>query len=445
MQRPNTPKELATMKSDHAPQVDVKSHMVSQNLQAPYAIKKNKDGYWIFDLPIPCRIDAANQGRVLNYLKEYTGMKEDDCIKLCDALIKDNANKAAKDYKESTLELMATFRNVYRGMGDAVGEGGFRISIETHDQYRKRLREQIGSLIDCIQGGAEVLCFQEQPYLSSGQENQERLTILKEEMQKLGYVEKANLPKRDVGIWVREVNQSHYKSITDKSLLSLVGGLPFRGCLLQRSGVVYVNLHAYTRDMEHHRGAWKEVFIQQLCALSKALQDYAKKHNAQLVLCGDLNLFLFTDNEVNKLKEAKFTYELVKGQSKDYPTKCFEAFILAENTVPRILPKEENQMQAMGILVNIIFPNKDVPGKFKKMYDFIKNNPDKKFPMLFAELKAIAQEKSNGFFISKGNSSNRHPIFEALKEMDIENPDIHLLNEKLSGAKVQEITALRPK
>lgn len=348
---PEDAKKSADAMSDHAVQVDKKAHVVSQNLQGPYAIKRNKqaDG-WTLDTPerVPLKRDA--QGRVpqklIEHLQAITDLDEKVCKRFAECIVDDNTAKTTSKVQQFLKEMQqASKQNLgkFGGIGDLLGEGGHRICIEPHDQYEIRIDKQFGLLKACLPGGAEVICLQEQPY-QSDKENEERQKIFNRVAKKHGYeiLSASQLTERDICMCVKEGTVSQYKEISDKGLKQRVNGQPFRGSIIQREGAIYVNLHTYTQGMALSK------YIEELCNLKKALDQYAQKQQAQLVICGDLNLFMLKQADAAKLQQAGFAIELVKGQEwyRDNakkgtppdldPPLNYEAYVHATKEIPQI-------------------------------------------------------------------------------------------------------------
>ena len=302
---------LANSFSDHHAQVDHEAKTVSQNLQGPYAIKKSGQ-FWVFDLPGFINLKNPN---TINYayLAEKTGLSDLQCGKLVNFMTQSPSptDKEMADYLQSIK---------VKGIGDVLGRGGHRLSIESDVAYKQRMHRQISALINSVEGGANVLNFQEEPRYGV-KESATRMPIFKEIMADLGYVRVAHLDKRDVGIWVKKGLERKFKSI-DKKLPLFVEVTSddeeefcFRGCIVQDSTYLYLNLHAYNRMTPHKT---MDDFVTKLIALKEMAQAYADQHQPKLslIIQGDMNLFKLDSMQQQRLRDAGFVVEPVKGQER---------------------------------------------------------------------------------------------------------------------------------
>jgi hypothetical protein len=367
-ERKITPEEqAANHMSDHHAQVNKDSSVVSQNLQGPYAIKRGgpKNPYWTLDLPKSASIQISDENKdvVLPLLTKYSGMSQKDCEALLDAMILDNralepikghltvvenyrpeTEEGAKRARQSILKIrenlkkemdnskvkkfFAKKKSTYPGIGEPLGQGSYRFSIESNKQYEYRMQKQIGYLKDSIKGGANVLCFQEQFY--DLPQDEKRKEIFERVMEKHGYRQVGFLANRDVGTWAKKVPGSENSFQNIAPMLGLLEketgffgrtkkgveypityGDVFRGCFVgdEEKNIIYANLHAYTRGISN------EKYIEMLGELKQELSD--KYPNMTLVICGDLNLHQLTDQEVQELTgQHGFTVTPVKGQVK---------------------------------------------------------------------------------------------------------------------------------
>lgn len=285
--------------SDHRAQVDKSLNLVSQNLQGPYAIKRrptNTPPLYSFD--IPDYKDKDNPQR----LHALTGMTEDDCKRFI------TANKAGnEDALNSILQQY--------GIGEPLGQGGFRRSFETDRAYIARMTKQVNLLKSTMEGGANVLSIQEQPYLDI---DNRRYPLFKAIMENAGYVSVANQSQRDVGIWVKKElkPQSHQVDLPGLRVS------PLRGCAAEVAGILCINLHA-------DRASNKEI-VDALLKLKDAATNYAhsKKPPLRISITGDTNLFQLNSAEKQRLEANGFTTEMVKGQESIRPPAkpTYEAF-----------------------------------------------------------------------------------------------------------------------
>ncbi|MDX1837287.1 hypothetical protein [Legionella taurinensis] len=334
-----TPLEKANAMSDHAAQVNPSASVVSQNLQGPYAIKMERN-FWVLDWPKgSLRIDKGLRGQndkfnqVITDLVQITGLKEKECRLLLNAIIDDNSKsaeqrgkiaKAVPRYKKSSesssvFKTLATLTN--KGIGDTLGEGGFRICIESDTAFQFRMQKQVAYLKASIDspGGAQVLCFQEQPYRLP--HDKSRQALFNEVMSQAGYIEVAALDKRDIGIWVKKELKAQFRAVSDAKLVDLIERDPHRGCVIQGKNALYINLHSYTRHID------QDSYVQGLCDLKKMAEGYAGNFNPPLQVCinGDLNLFKLSIENRQRLEKAGFQIDAVKGQEK-FPTPTCEAY-----------------------------------------------------------------------------------------------------------------------
>lgn len=290
--------------SDHKAQVAVDVKLVSQNLQGPYAIKKRAAAsppIYSFDIPNPS--DARNP----QILAALTGMTENDCRDFIDANNTGNAAQLEKILKKNNL-------------GEGLGQGGFRRSLETDSAYEARMKVQVALLKNTIDGGANVLSIQEQPYAGL---DKRRSDIFARVMKDAGYVSVASQDQRDVGIWVKTDLASKSLKIDNTALggnlVRSVTGSPLRGCAAEVDGVLCINLHA-------DRATAQET-VDALLDLRKKALDYAvsKVPPLKLSINGDMNLFQLDPAQKQRLEDGGFTLEKVKGQEK-FPKPTYEAY-----------------------------------------------------------------------------------------------------------------------
>ncbi len=348
-----SPLKIANTMSDHEVQLDGFAGLVSQNLQGPYAIKKVKQT-WVFDWPKEhLKINQLDQNKVIKELLHVTGMNNEDSDILLDAM------------KKNTVEnVLGNLNKKYPGIGETLGEGGFRISIESDAQYRKRIKKQVGALINCVNsstGGANVLCFQEQPYKLK--QDAQRQAIFKKIMEEYGYIEIATLNQRDVGIWVKQDIQKEFKKPDDKKLIEFVMSDPFRGCIIEGLGAVYLNLHTYTRGINN------EEYINKLIELKTEVQKYAHSKHPQLsvYINGDLNLFQLKPGEINKLHNADFKVDFLRGQE-TFQNKSCEAYFSSA------APQQINQLQVRQVFEMSVAVEKAVGVQGKVVIEKVQSN-----------------------------------------------------------------------
>ena len=290
--------------SDHNVQVITQLKLVSQNLQGPYAIKatNNKAKFWFsFDIPnLPDGNDPAK-------LAQLTGMTVSECQRFISANKKDNSNS-----NDAAIKVLTDNR-----LGSPLGEGGYRLLIETNERYKERMTKQVDLLKKIIDGGADILSIQEQPYCSKN--DQERNNIFKEIMQQAGYVLVAFQQNRDVGIWVKEGLKTKIRQIPDNSSLSrAVSSYPLRGCAATVNGVLCINLHVDRINAPDTATIY-------LLKLLKEAKNYASKEKLSISITGDMNLFQLPGNQQKELMDAGFSLEKVKGQEK-HKNPNYEAF-----------------------------------------------------------------------------------------------------------------------
>ena len=270
--------------SDHRAQVDASLNLVSQNLQGPYAIKGPNSTGPLYSFDLPDYRDKSNPKR----LHELTGMDLQDCKQFITA----NINRDA-----TTLNaLLAKYK-----IGDILGQGGHRRALETDAAYSSRMTKQVNLLKSMIDGGANALSIQEQPYL--GIDNK-RYLIFKNIMERAGYVSVAKIDQRDVGIWVKKEmkTQSHPVDLPGLS------NSPLRGCAAEVDGILCINLHADR--------ASNSTTVDALLALKKDATTYARSKTPPLriSITGDMNLFQLAPAQKKRLENNGFTAEMVKGQ-----------------------------------------------------------------------------------------------------------------------------------
>lgn len=282
--------DAANAMSDHEVQVAADLNVVSQNLQGPYAIKKSpKQTGPLYSFDIPNPRDAQDPKK----LAALTGMSEADCKDFITA----NNNRDEQGLKNILAK---------NKLGDALGQGGFRLSIETDARYEARMQTQVGHLKNLIAGGANVLSIQEQPY--SGLDPN-RSKIFAKVMSDAGYAMVASQNQRDVGIWVKKELASKCKPIDNNSPLGkLATGSPLRGCAAEVDGVLVLNLHADRAD--------NKTTTDSLIALHREAQKYAgsKTPPLRVSITGDMNLFQLDAANKKRLEDAGFTLTKVKGQ-----------------------------------------------------------------------------------------------------------------------------------
>ena len=281
--------------SDHEVQVAANLKLVSQNLQGPYAIKKSSyhtGPLYSFDIPEPK--DAKDPKK----LASLTGMSEKDC----DDFIKANNNRDAVEVQKILKK---------NGLGEALGQGGFRLSLETDRAYEARMIKQVTLLKNIISGGSNVLSIQEQPYAGI---DTRRSAIFARVMANAGYVSVAAQDQRDVGIWVKKELTSKSRrignSILGNTLISSVTDIPLRGCAAEVEGVLCINLHT-------ERATNKET-VDALLKLHKNAVDYSRSKTPRLKvsITGDMNLFQLDPTQKKRLEDNGFTLKIVKGQEK---------------------------------------------------------------------------------------------------------------------------------
>lgn len=289
-------KDLVNQMSDHEVQVDASLNLVSQNLQGPYAIKKNpkpSGPLYLFDLP------QYTDHNDLQKLAELTGMSIEDCT----LFVKANNAREEKD-----LEAILTKYN----MGDLLGEGGYRRSLETDQAYCARMTRQIECLKNIMEGGSDILSIQEQPYLNI---DRKRTPVFNKIMEDAGYVSVASQDRRDVGIWVKK--ELLVKGV--KVDIPALKTLPLRGCAASVNGVLCINIHSDR--------AKNDEIASSLISLLQDAKNYALKQTPPLriSITGDMNLFMLEANNKAALENAGFTTEMVKGQGK-MQSPSYEAF-----------------------------------------------------------------------------------------------------------------------
>lgn len=287
--------------SDHAPVCNNNLSLVSANLQSPYAIKIRGPGakgpiLYAFDLPNP------NDWRDNVVLRQLTGMSVPDCAALVEANSQGNEQKITQ------------ILNSY-GTGEPLGEGGVRRSIETEANYLMRMNHQVDLLIQTVEGGAKILCFQEQPYqgIDPGRSQQ-----FEQIMNSKGYIRAASRDLRDVGIWVHQDLESQVQPISDANLPGLAA---LRGCAAVVAGILCITLHV-NRDSNKN-------IINNLILLRKGAEDYANNQNPPLKISitGDMNLFQLNKepDQKQRLENAGYTTQVAKGQEKFNATATCEA------------------------------------------------------------------------------------------------------------------------
>lgn len=130
--------------SDHNAQAVENLNLVSQNVQGPYAIKKSqpksKGPLYLFDLPN--RRDGQDPAK----LAKLTGMSEEDCSTFIQANNERN--------QEAVTDILIKYK-----LGEPLGQGGFRLSIETDASYEERMRKQVDLLKNVIEGGLIFYVF----------------------------------------------------------------------------------------------------------------------------------------------------------------------------------------------------------------------------------------------------------------------------------------------
>lgn len=303
---------IANSLSDHCAQVDPVAKAVSQNLQGPYAIKPAKHG-WAFDLPTFINPNSPDY----NSLSKMTGLSPQQCQQLVSFMIQ-NPSMDKKAMSKALQSLGIS------GIGDVLGQGGFRISIETDAAYKRRMHIQITALIGSVAGDAEVLNFQEQPYQGI---DEKRMRLFSSIMNSLGYTQARGLKGRDVGIWVKKTRERDFTAPAKAAhLIKMVENAPFRGCILQDKDYLYLNLHLDRYDDISE-------LVDKLIALKNQAETYAQHHKPalSLIIQGDMNLFKLNQTQQQRLRDADFVVEPVKGQEKfvEQGTPTCEAYLRA--------------------------------------------------------------------------------------------------------------------
>lgn len=347
--------DKANQMSDHAPQVSPKAKAVSQNLQSPYAIKKNARGEWIFDLPPANMPPHHTDTELMNYIGEdlqtitallaamktanETIRKANEAIRIATQAImqtnEENIIKANEETIKTNEEtIQASDNDVLQqlvalqkpGLGEPLGQGGHRHSIESDETYKRRISIQLDHLIYTLEEQAEVLCLQEQPYAL--QTDERRQKIFADLMLEKGYQQVATLDERDIGIWVRCNAASQYKPLRDPSLKALIERSPLRGCAIQNNTTLYINIH-----MDRCSDANQQ--INELIKLKNAAYAYALKQTPPLsvTIHGDFNLYQLDDTQKNRLSNAGYIVDAVKGQE-IFAKKTYEAYIPFSKAVP---------------------------------------------------------------------------------------------------------------
>ncbi|MCD6046126.1 MAG: hypothetical protein K0R48_1289 [Gammaproteobacteria bacterium] len=293
--------EIAVQKansfSDHNVQVDPGAKSVSQNLQAPYAIKLRDLAGWGFDLPEFMNLWSPDY----EALSRRTGLSKAQNQYLVQ-LMRQTSPILTKSEMMQSLEPF--------GIGESLGQGGWRLSIETDIAYEDRMRVQIGALIRSVEAGANVLNIQEQPYDGL---DKRRMGIFEKVMKEHGYVSIARLKDRDVGIWVKEDLAKNFTKPSGKignALVKMVEKEPLRGCIIEDGSHLYINLHV---DRDAGEG-----LVTKLITLKVKARDYSNKHNPRLsfTISGDMNLFKLNSIQQERLRNSGFVVEPVKGQEK---------------------------------------------------------------------------------------------------------------------------------
>ena len=224
-------------------------------------------------------------------------------IEDCTLFVKANNAREEKD-----LEAILT---KYK-MGDLLGEGGYRRSLETDQAYCARMTRQIECLKNIMEGGSDILSIQEQPYLNI---DLKRTHFFNQIMNDAGYVSVASLDRRDVGIWVKKELPVKGVKVDIPALKNSL----LRGCAASVNGVLCINIHS-------DRGTNDEI-ASSLISLLQDAKNLALKQTPPLriSITGDMNLFKLDAKNKAALENAGFTTEVVKGQGKmQSPT--YEAF-----------------------------------------------------------------------------------------------------------------------
>lgn len=310
----------ASYMSDHNAMVDAKLKLVCQNIQSPYAIKPSGSGeIYVTDMPKRMALVFLDQPHNVDFMKEITGLEAPDCKKLCNALI---INDNKRSNRAETNLILSDLKPRYQGIGEKLGEGGFRISIETDEAFKKRVQKQIGHLINSVEGGADILTIQEQPYKGI---DPRRLSIFRDVMAQHGFQCVADNDRRDVGIWVKREHVEQFKT-PDLQFLKKVQSYPYRGCVTQNRDTLILNLHMDRRAT-----------AQMLIDIKNAAKEYAQKQSPPLDLSitGDMNLMNTSETDLKKLETNGFSVDLVKGITLDRKVKSHEAFYLSSQDAPR--------------------------------------------------------------------------------------------------------------
>jgi predicted RNase H-like HicB family nuclease len=323
VQQVENPEKTVKEMSDHAAQIDRAAGIVGQNLQGPYAIKQNGKGGWVFDLP---QEHAKRKTPLATTLETLTGMNKEQC----DQLLQNIETK-----KTDPVTYLQQLGPV--GLGDPLGQGGFRFCIETTVRYQERMHEQITHLINTVRDGAQVLCLQEQYYDLPG-ERIDRVLAFKTVMRKLGYVQMATLQSRDVGIWVKKKSVASFRAVEEKcDLKKSLDALRGCGVVDTENKRLVINMHMDRSGGGKGKNANNAYHIERLIELQKQAMLYATQNKLDdVVIQGDFNLFQLNDDQVDQLKRAGFKLEPVKCQEYYVDKKNYEARVDSEQSKARL-------------------------------------------------------------------------------------------------------------